>query len=116
MCRFLVVGNIFRHETCMNGLVKIPPYSKLEFQANMFFTQNRCNNTLSSRIHVIIYYYAFAYFLPISVCYIQSLAPQQTVVQITRMCVLQLPKEFSYKFQLPRVKSYAIGIGHGMYR
>jgi hypothetical protein len=26
--RFLVVGNIFRLETCMNSLVKVPPYSK----------------------------------------------------------------------------------------
>ena len=32
ICRFLVVGNIFRLETCMNSLVKIPPYSKLNFQ------------------------------------------------------------------------------------
>jgi hypothetical protein len=30
--RCLVVGNIFRLETCMNGLVKVPPYSKLNFQ------------------------------------------------------------------------------------
>ena len=26
--RFVVVGNIFRLETCMNSLVKVPPYSK----------------------------------------------------------------------------------------
>jgi hypothetical protein len=31
ICRFLVVGNIFRLETCMNSLVKVPPYSKLNF-------------------------------------------------------------------------------------
>jgi len=29
---FAVVGNIFRLETCMNSLVKVPPYSKLNFQ------------------------------------------------------------------------------------
>ena len=32
ICRFLIVGNIFRHETYMNSLVKVPPYSKLNFQ------------------------------------------------------------------------------------
>jgi hypothetical protein len=47
ICRFLVVGNIFRLETCMNSLVKILPYSKLNFQGKTFFTQNWCNFTLS---------------------------------------------------------------------
>jgi hypothetical protein len=47
ICRFLVVGNIFRLETCMNSLVKVPPYSKLNFQGKIFFTQNWCNITLS---------------------------------------------------------------------
>ena len=32
ICRFLVVGNIFRLETCMNNLVKVPPYSKWIFR------------------------------------------------------------------------------------
>jgi hypothetical protein len=32
LCRFLVVANLFRLETCMNSLVKGPPYSKLNFQ------------------------------------------------------------------------------------
>ena len=31
----------------MNSLVKIPPYSKLNFQGKFFFTQNWCNITLS---------------------------------------------------------------------
>jgi hypothetical protein len=31
-CRFLVVGKIFRLETCMNSLVKVPPYSKFNLQ------------------------------------------------------------------------------------
>ena len=47
ICRFLVVGNIFRLETCMNSLVKVPPYSKLNFQGEIVFTQNWCNITLS---------------------------------------------------------------------
>jgi hypothetical protein len=46
ICRFLVVGNIFRLQTCMNSLVKVPPYSKLNFQGKIFFTQNWCNITL----------------------------------------------------------------------
>ena len=39
-------GNIFRLETCMNSLAKVPPYSKLNFQGKIFFTQNWCNITL----------------------------------------------------------------------
>ena len=30
----------------MNSLVKVPPYSKLNFQRKIFFTQNWCNITL----------------------------------------------------------------------
>jgi hypothetical protein len=44
-CRFLIVGNIFRLETCMNSLVKVLPYFKLNFQGKYFFTQNWCNIT-----------------------------------------------------------------------
>jgi hypothetical protein len=33
----------------MNSLVKVPPYSKLNFQAKVFFTQNWCNITLNDR-------------------------------------------------------------------
>ena len=47
ICKFLVVGNIFRLETCINSLVKVPPYSKLNFQGKIFFTQNWCNITLN---------------------------------------------------------------------
>ena len=47
ICRFLVVGNIFRLETCMKSLVKVPPYSELNFQGKIFFTQNWCNITLT---------------------------------------------------------------------
>jgi hypothetical protein len=47
---FLVVGNIFRLETCMYSLVKVSPYSKLNFQGEIFFTQNWCNITLSKII------------------------------------------------------------------
>ena len=43
ICRFLVVGNIFRLETCMNSLVKVPPYSKLNFHGKILFTQSWCN-------------------------------------------------------------------------
>ena len=32
----------------MNSLVKVPPYSKLNFQGKIFFTQNWCNITLNS--------------------------------------------------------------------
>jgi hypothetical protein len=46
ICRFLVVGNIFRLQTCMNSLVKVPPYSKLNFQGNIFFNINWCNIVL----------------------------------------------------------------------
>ena len=45
-CRFLVVGNIFRLETCMNSLVMVPSYSKLNFLGKIFFTENWCNITL----------------------------------------------------------------------
>ena len=31
----------------MNSLVKVPPYSKLNFQGQIFFTQNWCNITLN---------------------------------------------------------------------
>ena len=48
ICRFLVAGNIFRLETSMNSLVKVPPYSKLNFQGEIFSTQNWCNITLKS--------------------------------------------------------------------
>jgi hypothetical protein len=47
ICRFLVVGNIFCLETCMNSLVKVPPYSKFNFLGKIFFTQNWCNITLT---------------------------------------------------------------------
>jgi hypothetical protein len=43
ICRFLVVGNIFRLETCMNSLVNVPSYSILNFQGTIVFTQNWCN-------------------------------------------------------------------------
>jgi hypothetical protein len=46
ICRFLVVENIFRLETCMNSLVKVSPYYKLNFQGKIVFTQNWCNITL----------------------------------------------------------------------
>ena len=46
ICRFLVVGNIFQLKTCMNSLVKVPPYSKLNFQGKIVFAQNWCNITL----------------------------------------------------------------------
>jgi hypothetical protein len=58
-CRFLVVGNIFRLETCMNSLVKVPSYSKLNFQGKMFFTQNWCNIILSKILVCIQFFLAF---------------------------------------------------------
>jgi hypothetical protein len=54
ICRFLVVGNIFRLETCMNSLVKVLPYSKLNFQGKMFFTQNWCNITLMLTVKMVV--------------------------------------------------------------
>jgi hypothetical protein len=48
--QIVVVGNIFRLETCMNSLVKVPSYSKLNFQGEIFFTQNWCNITLSYQV------------------------------------------------------------------
>ena len=50
ICRFLVVGIICRLETCMNSLVKVPPYSKLNFQGKIVFTQNWCNITLNQNL------------------------------------------------------------------
>ena len=50
ICRFLVVGNIFRLETCMSSLVKVPRYSKLNFQGKNVFNPNWCNITLSKRL------------------------------------------------------------------
>jgi hypothetical protein len=35
----------------MNSLVKVPPYSKLNFQGKIFFTQNWCNITLNKPPH-----------------------------------------------------------------
>ena len=46
----LFVGNIFRLETCMNSLVKVPPYSILNFQGKNFFAQNWCNITLNNNM------------------------------------------------------------------
>jgi len=34
----------------INSLVKVPPYSKLNFHGKIFFTQNWCNITLKQRI------------------------------------------------------------------
>ena len=50
-CIFLIVGNIFRLETCMNSLVKVSPYSKLNFQGKYFFPQNWCNITLRTALN-----------------------------------------------------------------
>jgi hypothetical protein len=36
----------------MNSLVKVPPYSKLNFQGKIFFTQNWCNITLTNTFFV----------------------------------------------------------------
>jgi hypothetical protein len=37
----------------MNSLVKVPPYSKLNFQGQIFFAQNWCNITLITVIVVL---------------------------------------------------------------
>jgi hypothetical protein len=55
ICRFLVVGNICWLETFMNILVKVPPYSKLNFQGKVFFTQNWCNIILSCINEYLLY-------------------------------------------------------------
>ena len=57
ICRFLIVGNIFRLKTCMNSLLQVPPYSKFNFQGNNFFTQNWCNITLSLKKQNPVYMY-----------------------------------------------------------
>jgi hypothetical protein len=44
ICRLLVAGNMFRLETCMSSLVKVPPYSKWNFQGKIVFNSNWCNN------------------------------------------------------------------------
>ena len=62
ICRFLVVGNIFRLKTCMNSLIKVPPYSKLNFQGEMFFTQSWCNITLNKEILFFFFFYDFSIF------------------------------------------------------
>ena len=42
----LQISSCWEHiwlDTCMTSLVKAPPYSKLNFQGKIFFTQNWCN-------------------------------------------------------------------------
>jgi hypothetical protein len=39
----------------MNSLVKVPPYSKLNFQGKNFFTQNWCNITLNEFLRKILF-------------------------------------------------------------
>jgi hypothetical protein len=55
----IVVGNIFRLETCMNGLVKVPPYSKLNFQGGNFFTQNFYKLWTVKHIYFVLNYLYF---------------------------------------------------------
>ena len=38
---------MFRLETCMSSLVKVPPYSKWNFQGKIVFNPNWCNITLN---------------------------------------------------------------------
>jgi hypothetical protein len=38
----------------MNSLAKVPPYSKLNFQGKIFFTQNWCNITLKEQKAVLL--------------------------------------------------------------
>jgi hypothetical protein len=45
---FIVFNIKFILETCMNSLVKVLPYSKLNFQGKITFTQNWCNITLTN--------------------------------------------------------------------
>ena len=53
--KILDVNPWFRLETCMNSLVKVPPYSKLNFQGKIVFTQNWCNITLREKKILNIY-------------------------------------------------------------
>jgi len=56
----------------MNSLVKVPPYSKLNFQGKIFFTQNWCNITLRMNIHTLLYIYLILCILFILVLWICS--------------------------------------------
>ena len=69
ICRFLVVGNIFRLETCMNSLAKVPPYSKLNFQGKIFFTQNWCNIKLSLGVYSVALCYWQIYIFSLFHCH-----------------------------------------------
>ena len=47
----------------MNSLVKVPPYSKLNFQGEIFFTQNWCNITLRICYMFLLYQKMILYVL-----------------------------------------------------
>jgi hypothetical protein len=88
ICRFLIVGNIFRLETCMNSLVKLPPYSKLNFQGKHFFTQNWCNIILNK---VIVYskeYLLFYFIVPLPPC--ESCRHITTIIVIKTLWIIIL--------------------------
>jgi hypothetical protein len=41
----------------MNSLVKVPPYSKLNFQGKIVFTQNWCNISLNYMTYIMEWFY-----------------------------------------------------------
>ena len=61
----------------MNSLVKIPPYSKLNFQGKIFFTQNWCNITL-------------------------SILPYLCILRISVVILIYVRKTFSYSYRICR--------------
>jgi hypothetical protein len=61
----------------MNSLVKIPPYSKLNFQGKIFFTQNWCNITL-------------------------SILPYLCILRISVVILIYVRKTFSYSYKICR--------------
>ena len=61
----------------MNSLVKIPPYSKLNFQGKIFFTQNWCNITL-------------------------SILPYLCILRISVVILIYVGKTFSYSYKICR--------------
>jgi hypothetical protein len=61
----------------MNSLVKIPPYSKLNFQGKIFFTQNWCNITI-------------------------SILPYLCILRISVVILIYVRKTFSYSYKICR--------------
>jgi hypothetical protein len=107
--RFLVVGNIFRLETCMNSLVKIPPYSKLNFQGKIFFTQNWCNITNLASVSAIF----LLGFGTVSTKFLFfTLIPLELKNYFPDMCVF---KVILHQFWVKKIFPWKFNLEYGMY-